>query len=160
MYKEEIFNIELFEFADGDVSDEGYSYFDVKWLIPELKQYNGFGVNLNQNQDIKIYNNDGLIIKEINLIDINSFKMKLLEKYTDKKTDIIDKLINEYNLTPEQIQQTYDRYVWHCNYYEELRKSNEEKQMVSGEKVSQDCPNCGHAANWNFCPNCGLKLKW
>ncbi|MDK0983021.1 zinc ribbon domain-containing protein [Clostridium perfringens] len=85
---------------------------------------------------------------------------EIIENNEEKKTDIIDKLINEYNLTPEQIQQTYDRYVWHCNYYEELRKRNEEKQVVSGEKVSQACPNCGYAVNWNFCPNCGQKLKW
>lgn len=76
--KETIFNIDLFEFEDGDVCDEGYNYFDVKWLLPELQKFNGLSVTLNQNQDVSIYEDEtGELIDEFNLIDIQGFKNKL-----------------------------------------------------------------------------------
>ena len=78
--KETIFNIDLFEFEDGDVCDEGYSYFDVKWLLPELQKFNGLSVTLNQNQDVSIYEDEaGELIDKFNLIDIQGFKNKLSE---------------------------------------------------------------------------------
>lgn len=78
--KETIFNIDLFEFEDGDVCDEGYNYFDVKWLLPELQKFNGLSVTLNQNQDVSIYEDEaGELIDKFNLIDIQGFKNKLSE---------------------------------------------------------------------------------
>lgn len=85
MQEEMIFNIKLFEFEDGDVCEEGYNYFNVKWLIPELKKFNGYSVTLNQNQDVQIWDEKAKKIKEFNLIDIEGFKELLKEVFYRQK---------------------------------------------------------------------------
>lgn len=86
---ETIFNIDIFSFEDGDCCEEGYNYFDVEWKLSSLKEYNGCSITLNQNQDIKVYNNRGTKVHEFNLIDNEEFRDLLIKNIESKKIDIL-----------------------------------------------------------------------
>ena len=94
--------------------------------------------------------------------------------------DII-KYLEEQGLTPKQVQETYERYIWNIKKYEELAEKNIPKEVkteyinhginISGEcdiESNMFCPSCKHVVGnyewdelyYNYCPDCGQKLKY
>lgn len=74
---ESLFGIDIVESDDGDVSEEGISLFDCNFLLNSLKKFNGKSIDINFNWDITIYEDDGTILCNFNIIENEEFKLLL-----------------------------------------------------------------------------------
>lgn len=77
---ESLFGINIVESEDGDILEEGIELFDSKFLLNSLKKYNGKAILINLNWDITVYEDDGNILCEFNIIENEEFKVLLRDK--------------------------------------------------------------------------------
>lgn len=77
---ESLFGINIVEGNDGDISGEGIEIYNVEFLLDSLAKYNGKSVLINQNWDITVYGDNGYIIEEFNIIEVEEFKTLLRNK--------------------------------------------------------------------------------
>lgn len=82
-FTEKMMNVPIFT-ADGwDVQDESdFSFYHVDFLLPELKKYNGLGIDFTRSGDLDIWNDDGTkSIFKGNIGQFKSFRDKLNKLY-------------------------------------------------------------------------------
>lgn len=77
---ESLFGINIVESEDGDIPEEGIELFNPKFLLNSLKKYNGKAILINLNWDITVYEDDGNILCEFNIIENEEFKVLLRDK--------------------------------------------------------------------------------
>lgn len=77
---ESLFGIDIVKSDDGDISEEGIELFNSKFLLKSLQKYNGKAILINLNWDITVYEDDGNILYEFNIIDNEEFKSLLRDK--------------------------------------------------------------------------------
>lgn len=84
--EEKLFNFVIFSYQEYDkIDDDTVQYYDVKWMLEELKKYDNKLIVVNRNWDITIYKDDGIDIEiEFNLIEVESMR-KLVENYKKEK---------------------------------------------------------------------------
>ena len=73
--------------------------------------------------------------------------------------DII-KYLNKQGLSANEIQETYERYIWNIEKCKELVEKDISKQVIRTETSSPACPICKHNVNNRYCGYCGQKLKY
>lgn len=77
---EELMGIEIFLFEECIVEDNGYNYTDVEFRFKTLEKYNGRDISVAFNWDIQIWDREGTVICEFNIIDIPDFRVSLKKR--------------------------------------------------------------------------------
>lgn len=77
---ESLFEIDIVKSDDGDISEEGVELFNSKFLLTSLQKYNGKAILINLNWDITVYEDDGNVLCEFNIIENEEFKALLRDK--------------------------------------------------------------------------------
>lgn len=77
---ESLFGIDIVKSDDGDITEEGVELFNANFVLNTLKKYDGKAILINLNWDIIVYEDNGDILCEFNIIDNEEFKSLLRNK--------------------------------------------------------------------------------
>jgi hypothetical protein len=74
---EKLMGIEVFDFTEVEMWDDGFLYKDPIYKFESLKQYDNMPINLTIGWDFKVWDSEGNIYKQFNIIDVPEFKDEL-----------------------------------------------------------------------------------
>lgn len=74
--------------------------------------------------------------------------------------DLFEKLIEENNITIDDLKDLYNRYTWNISKCKELIEKDLAKK-VSIKNDKKICPVCEKGLSFEkFCPNCGQRIEY
>ncbi|GAA0840644.1 hypothetical protein GCM10008915_36630 [Bifidobacterium pullorum subsp. gallinarum] len=76
-----LFGVAVLDCEYIDVTEESFQYNDVKFLINALTKYDGKSVEIFHDWKLRVWDDQGEVICEFYLIEVEEFKEILYDKY-------------------------------------------------------------------------------